>query len=97
MVKKTVCIIVVFCMLSLVGCFSHVHTVGNGAQANTSTSKKQWYILWGLVPLGSVDTTQMAAGSTDYEVKTQHSVVDVFISLITGIVTVFPRTVTVKK
>ncbi len=97
MVKKGVCIILVFCMLSLVGCFTHVHTVGNGAQTNTSTSKKQWYILFGLVPLNSVDTSQMAAGSTDYEVKTQHSFVDVLISVITVFVTVAPKTVTVKK
>jgi len=97
MVKKSICFILVVCMLSLVGCFTNVHTIGTGAQSNTSTSKKQWYFLFGLVPLGSVDTHQMAAGATDYEVKTQHTFVDVIIGIVTGFVTIYPKTVTVKK
>lgn len=97
MIKKSICFILVVCMLSLVGCFTNVHTIGTGAQSNTSTSKKQWYILFGLVPLGSVNTHQMAAGATDYEVKTQHTFVDVIIGIVTGFVTIYPKTVTVKK
>ena len=97
MIKKTISIILIFCMFSLVGCMTHVHKVGTGAQSNTSTSKKQWYVLFGLIPLNTVETQQMAAGATDYEIKTQTTFVDIVIGIFTGIVSVYPRTVTVKK
>lgn len=97
MVTKSICIILVVCMFSLVGCMTHIHKVGNGAQSNTSTSKKQWYVLFGLIPLNTVETQQMAAGATDYDIKTQTTFVDIVISIFTGAVSVNLRTVTVKK
>jgi hypothetical protein len=59
--------------------------------------QRQWYILWGLVPLNNVDTYHMAGGTKDYEIKTEASALDVIISIFTGIVTVNSRTVTVTK
>jgi hypothetical protein len=89
-------LLVVFCFV-LVGCFTIQHQVGNGAQTGVSVEKKQWFILWGLVPLNNVKTNQMAGGATDYTIKTEQNVVDVVIGLFTGYVTVYPRTVTVTK
>lgn len=97
MMKKFTSTILVLSMLFLVGCFTNVHTIGNGPRGSSTESKKQWYALWGLIPITQVDTKAMAAGATDYEIKTQNSFVDYIIGAFTGIVTIYPRTVTVKK
>jgi hypothetical protein len=82
---------------SSAGCFTQKFVVGNGAQNNTEMSAKQWYILWGLVPLSTVDAKAMAGGADNYTIVTQHSFVDFVIGIVTGIVTVYPKTVTVTK
>lgn len=79
------------------GCFTMNHVVGDGAKSNTEVSAKQWYILWGLVPLNKVDSKEMAGGATDYNIKTQAAFVDVVIGFFTSIVTVYPMSVTVTK
>lgn len=96
--KKVIAVFLIaaFCLL-LMGCYTHIHQIGNGAQTGVKVEKKQWYILWGLIPLNDVDSQQMAGGATDYTIKTQHSFVDVLISIVTGYVTIYPKTVTVTK
>ena len=89
-------LLVAFCFV-LVGCYTIQHQVGNGSQTGVSVEKKQWFILWGLVPLNSVNTNQMSGGATDYTIKTVFNVVDVVIGIFTRVVTVYPRTVTVTK
>ena len=96
MLKKTIAI-VVLCSFLLTGCFTMTHKVGSGAQGNTTTEERQWYVLWGLVPINNVDSQAMAGGATDYEVVTQATPVDVIIGIFTGIVTIQPMTVKVKK
>lgn len=81
----------------LVSCTAHIHTVGEGPKGNTVMKQKQWYILFGLVPLNKVDTHAMAGDATNYEIKTVSNVDDVLISIITTYVTVHPRTVIVTK
>jgi hypothetical protein len=81
----------------LSGCYTQIHKVGSGAAGSNVTAQQQWFILWGLVPLTQVDSNAMAAGATNYEVRTEHTAIDVIISIFTGIVTVAPRTVTVTK
>jgi len=83
--------------LSLVGCSAHIHTIGKGPQGQTMMQQRQWYVLWGLVPINDVDTHQMAGSAADYEIKTEQSALDVIINIFTGIVTVYSRTVTVTK
>jgi len=80
-----------------VGCYTHHHIVGNGAKGNTEVTARQWYILFGLVPLNNVDTKEMAAGATDYEIITQTSFLDIVMNMFTGYITVYSRTVEVKK
>ena len=79
-------------------CFTLTHQVGDGAQSGVTVSKKQWYAVWGLVPIGEeVDTREMADGKEDYTITTQHSFVDMVISAFTGIVTIQVKTLEVTK
>jgi hypothetical protein len=73
------------------------HVVGNGASTGVSTEKKQWYALWGLVPINTVDSKAMASGSTNYTIKSQVKFIDYVISAFTSIVTVNVQTVSVQK
>lgn len=81
----------------LVGCAAHTHVIGSGAKGGESVSNTQWYAVWGLVPLGMVDTKAMAGGASDYTIKTQQTFLDYFIGMFTGAVTICRRTVTVEK
>jgi len=84
-------------LLIEIGCSTHHHIIGNGAKGNTELTARQWYILFGLVPLNNVDTKEMAAGANDYEIITQTSFLDIVINIFTGYVTIYSRTVQVKK
>ena len=98
MLKKSVMLTVsVIILLSFIACSTHVHTIGRGPQTGQRVEARQWYILWGLVPINSVDSHQLAAGATDYEIKTEQNVLDVIINFFTSAVTVYSRTVTVTK
>jgi hypothetical protein len=97
MLKKITCILLVFSFIFITGCFAVKHTIGAGAKGNTTVSERQWYVLWGLVPINKVNSKTMAAGATDYEITTQFTFVDIVIGIFTGIVTIQPKTVTVKK
>lgn len=81
----------------MAGCAAHIHTVGGGPQGGTMLEERQWYVLWGLVPINKVDTQTMAAGATDYQIKTEQSALDVVINIFTGMISVYSRTVTVTK
>ena len=93
----TLSLCAVFLSVTLGGCFTFRHTVGNGGTGQTSVAQKQWFILWGLVPLNNVDGGKLAAGATDYTVQTQLSIVDFLISIVTQWITVMPMTCTVTK
>jgi len=95
--KKISTIIVLVSTLILVGCSTHVHTVGKGPQTGEVVTESQWYAINGLYPLNEVDTAAMAGGATNYEIKTEMSVVDMIITYFTSAVTVQRRTVTVTK
>lgn len=97
MFKKLSAVFLIVAMLFVIGCAAHVHEVGKGAQGNEITNARQWYILWGLVPINDVDTNAMAEDATDYEITTQYTVVDAIISAVLGQVSINCRTVTVQK
>ncbi|MCP4460260.1 MAG: hypothetical protein GY816_19885 [Cytophagales bacterium] len=78
-------------------CYTIEHTVGSGAQGGSTETARQWFALWGLVPISEADSKQMAGGATDYTIETKASFVDIVIGIFTGIVTIAPRTVTVTK
>jgi hypothetical protein len=84
-------------VMMLAGCAAHTHVVGDGARGMQTMEERQWYILWGLVPMNSVDSDMMAGDATDYTVHTEMNVIDVLIAMVAGIVTIHSRTVTVTK
>ncbi len=79
------------------GCAGHIHVVGDGGDGSETVEKRQWYVLWGLVPINDVDSAEMADGAADYTIETEHSALDVIINIFTSIVSVYSRTVTVTK
>lgn len=81
----------------LSGCYTQIHKVGSGAAGSNVVAQQQWFALWGLVPITQVDSNAMAAGATNYTIQDQTTVIDVIIGIFTGIVTIYPRTVTVTK
>ena len=97
MLKRCSAVLLILGVLFIIGCSAHVHTVGNGPQGNTITEARQWYILFGYVPLNIVDTNAMAGEATDYEIRTEQNAIDIIISAFTGVISVHSRTVTVRK
>jgi hypothetical protein len=97
MKKLVALLLIVGLTFAFSGCYTFEHQVGKGAQTGMTIEKKQWFILWGLVPLSAVDSQAMAKGAKDYTVKTEMSPVDVVVSCVTGWLTVMPQTVTVTK
>ncbi len=97
MLSKMICILIILSFVFLTGCFAIKHNVGDGAQGNTTVTERQWFILWGLVPINEVNSKAMAGEATDYEITTKMTFVDGLIGVFTGIVTVAPRSVIVKK
>ncbi len=80
----------------MVGCSVHTHVIGDGAKTGETIQVRQWYALWGLVPLNTVDTAALA-NADDYVIKTEQSATDIILNIFTGYVTVYSRTVTVTK
>jgi len=96
--KRLTSIFLVLAMVALmVGCSAHIHTVGKGPQSGATLEARQWYVLFGLVPINDVDTKEMAAGATDYQIKTESSALDIIINIFTCAVSIYSRTVTVTK
>jgi len=81
----------------MTGWAMHEHVVGDGAQMGQEEEARQWYVLWGVVPLNDVNTQDMAEGAEDYTIVTETSVLDAIIGAVLSFVTVQSRTVTVTK
>ena len=104
--KKVVVMIMIVSSLLLIGCATHVHTVGYGPQSGVKATARQYYLLWGLVPLNTVDTNEMAGTDINgnqienYEIQTQYGAIDIainWVSVVTIAGLVSSRTVTVTK
>ena len=95
--RALVAILLVVMIVAIIGCSAHVHKIGTGAQGSDVQSARQWYVLFGLVPINQVDSNAMAGSATNYEIRTEASPVDIIISMFTGMVSVNCRTVTVTK
>ena len=98
MKNKFLTLALIACLVPLAsGCWSMRHTVGNGGSGASEVSERQWFALWGLVPLGNVDGGDLAGDAQDYTVETEQNVLDIVINLLTGWVTIYSRTVTVTR
>ena len=103
--NKLIAITLIISML-FISCATHLHTVGYGPQTGVKATARQYYLLYGLVPLNTVDTNEMAGTDIvgnqieDYEIQTQFGVLDItinWISLFTTGLFISSRTVTVTK
>lgn len=81
----------------LAGCAAHTHKIGTGVQGSQKVAARQWYVLWGLVPINQENTDLLAEGAKNYTIKTEQSALDVIINLFIGYVSVVSRTVTITK
>ena len=97
MFKKLSAVLLIVGMLFVIGCATHMHKVGNGAQGTDIIESRQWYVLWGLVPINDVDTQAMAGETIDYNIITEVNVLDAVINAFVGSATIYCRTVTVLK
>ncbi len=97
MFRKFSVVFLIVAMLFVIGCAAHVHKVGKGAQGNDITMARQWYVLWGIVPINDVDTNAIAEGAADYEITTSVTPLDFVINAILGQVSINCRTVSVQK
>jgi tetratricopeptide repeat protein/Bor protein len=91
------CLTVLFAPLS--GCYTMNNTIGSGAPDGAPVAEdRQWFLLWGLLPLNNVDGGQMAQAKglrTNYTIQTQQSFIDVILNIFTGFVSVYSRDVKV--
>ena len=90
-------ILIAILAITLSSCMTLTHQVGSGAQSNNANTKRQWYILFGLVPLNKVDSKQLSNNSVNYTVKSAITPVDFILNIFTSSVTIYSQTVTVTK
>lgn len=81
----------------LSSCYSSSHIVGSGGKGGEVIAKKQWFALYGLAPLNTVNSKELAGTATDYTVTTKFTFVDHLIGAVTGFLTIRPMTVQVQK
>jgi hypothetical protein len=95
--KKIILILLVLIVFILPACSTHIHVIGDGAKTGIVEQERQWYVLWGLVPINKVNTNEMAKGAKNYTIKTEASVLDVIINIFTSYVSIVSRTVEVQR
>ena len=85
-------------LLTTSGCFTTQHTVGGGPTGTEVVEARQWYWLFGLGRIAPyVDSETLAGNATSYRVETSWSAVDIFLNLVTTLVTIQSRTIRVYK
>ena len=83
--NKLITITLIISML-FISCATHLHTVGYGPQIGVKATARQYYLLWGLVPINTIDTNEMAGLDINgkqienYEIQTQFGPLDVVIN-----------------
>lgn len=95
--KAIVTLLIVILLVVHAGCAAHTHVIGDGAQRGQTMESRQWYVIWGLVPINDVDTHMMAGETADYTITTEINALDFLISVFLGWITISSRTVTVTR
>jgi ABC-type lipopolysaccharide export system ATPase subunit len=75
---------------------THTHVVGLGPTGTGETTVRQFYIVFGLIPLNEVDTQRFATELTSYAVDTRFAFVDLLLAPLLLPLTATSRTVTVR-
>ncbi len=97
MSNKIIIVAMLLCVISLSGCFRHVHTMGSGPHSNQTEEHHQWYALWGLVPLADEKDGGSLAGTTNCRITTEFKPLDCLINFFTGAVSIHRTTITIEK
>ena len=85
-------------MPALSACHVHVHRIGLGPAQNVVVSeKRQFYMFFGLFELHDMDTGEVTADITSYEIRTEKSFTDWLLMPFLLPLTVTSRTVTVTR
>jgi len=90
-------LIVLILSMTTAGCFTQRFVVGEGSQTGETVKSRQWYVLFGLVPINQTDADQLADGAANYTIETKFTALDVIIGIFTSAASVYPRTVKVTK
>lgn len=88
-------LVLLVALVTFTACGTHTHVVGSGPNGGGTSTKRQWYFLFGLVPLNKVNTQTMAKDE-NYKIKTEIGPADFFLNIITSFVTINSRTVKVE-
>lgn len=88
--------VVLLSLLAASGCVGHTHVVGLGATGTGAVTERQYYLLFGLVPINEVDSQRAAADLTSYTVETGFGLVDLLLSPVLLPLTVTSRSVVVR-
>ena len=78
-------------------CSTHTHVIGEGPSSGLTEEKRQYYGLYGLIPLNKVDTDAMIGDAKNYTLQTGAQPIDILIGAVGGSFTVTSRTVKVTK
>jgi hypothetical protein len=82
--------------LASAGCVGHTHVVGLGATGTGEVSERQYYLMFGLVPINDVDSQRFAPDVTSYTVETRFGIVDLLLAPVLLPFTVTSRSVVVR-
>ncbi len=74
----------------------HEHVVGLGPTGLGETSKRQFFLFFGLMSISEVNVQNMAGNLTSYSVESEYSFTDLLLFPVLLPLTVTSRTVTVK-
>lgn len=97
MKKLRIVVAMLLLVLVLSSCTAHVYQMGSGPQNGQTIQARQWYILWGLIPLNDPAIDQMIGECENYQIRTAQEPVDVVMNIFTSYITVNSRTITVTK
>jgi hypothetical protein len=96
MKKLVALLLVVVFAFTVTGCYTQTHIIGEGAKGGTVVEARNWYALWGLVPINTVDTKALSNGNAHYQIKTQDTFLDYVIGFFTSAVSITCRSVEVR-
>ena len=98
--RTLILVLIIMLLISFaINCATHIHTIGKGPATEdvVKVKARQWYILWGLVPINDVDSKMMAGNAADYEIVIAVKPIDFLINIVTNVISINCRPVTVTK
>ena len=79
MIKKTFVLLLLSLFLS--GCFTHYHTIDSGFHTGEIETHHQWYIFFGLIPVGEDKDSGKLADADKFRIIEKYSWLDSLMNL----------------